>query len=401
MLILNVMNFDLEPRHLELQSRLRRFCETEVIPNALDNDLKGAFHWELVPALRKMGLFGIVFPRKYGGQELDAVSLCLILEELGRADAAVALTIESHNGLCTNHIFMNGSEEQRRKYLPRLTSGEVLGAWALTEPQAGSDAASLKTRAVFDGTHWILNGSKTFTTQGSVAGVYLIFAQSSDGASAGRGLTAFVMEKGTPGLSIGKIEKKMGIRCSDTAQLHLHDVRLSPDHVVGKVGRAFRDAMRILDGGRVAISGISVGIARGALEEGIKWVKPRQKEYGIRPDSAGLTAAQRTLAQIASEVDAARLLTLRAAFLMDSGRPYSREASMAKLISGDLAMRAPTEILDVIGPAGASFDCPVQRYFRDAKLYQIGEGSSQIQQLVISRQLLAEPAPAAPEPAHA
>lgn len=383
------MDFDLKPHHLEIQRRVREFCEAEVMPRAQENDLKEVFSWDLVPGLRRLGLLGIPFPKKYGGQELDAVSLCLILEELGRADAALALTVESHNGLCTNHIYQNGDEEQRQKYLPRLASGEVLGAWALTEPQAGSDAASIKTRAVFDGTHWVINGSKTFTTQGSVAGIYVIFAQTSETAGGGRGITAFVMEKGTPGLNIGKIEHKMGIRSSDTAQLHLQNVRLAPDHVVGKPGRAFRDAMKILDGGRVAISGISVGIARAALEEGLKWVKPRQREYGIRPDSAGLTAAQRTLAQIAAEIDGARLLTLRAAFLMDSGRPYSREASMAKLISGDLAMRAPTEVLDVIGPYGASMDCPVQRYFRDAKLYQIGEGSSQIQQLIISRHLLA------------
>ncbi len=386
------MDFDLKPHQIEIQSRVRAFCESEVIPRAQENDLKEAFPWDLVPGLRRLGLLGIVFPRKYGGLELDAVSLCLILEELGRADAALALTVESHNGLCTNHIYQFGNEEQRIKYLPRLTSGEVLGAWALTEPQAGSDAASIKTRAVFDGAHWVLNGSKTFTTQGSVAGVYVAFAQTSEGAGGGRGITAFVMEKGAPGLMVGKIEKKMGIRSSDTAQLHLQNVRLSPESVLGKPGRAFRDAMHILDGGRVAIAAVSVGIARAALEEGLRWVRPRQKEYGIRPDSPGLTAAQRTLAQVAAEVEAARLLVLRAAFLMDSGRAYSREASMAKLICGDLAMRAPTEILDVIGPTGASLDCPVQRFFRDAKLYQIGEGSSQIQQLVISRHLLSEPA---------
>lgn len=384
------MNFDLEPHHLELQRKVREFCEKEVIPKAQENDAKETFPWDLIPGLRRLGLLGIPFPKKYGGQELDAISLCLILEELGRADAALALTVESHNGLCTNHIYMNGNEDQRREYVPRLASGEVLGAWALTEPGAGSDAAGIKTKAVFDGKDWVINGSKTFTTQGSVAGVYVIFASTSDGAAAGRGITAFVVEKGAPGLNVGKIEHKMGIRSSDTAQLHLQNLKCKPEQVVGKVGRAFRDAMKVLDGGRVAISGISVGIARAALEEGVKWVKARQERYGIRPDNPGLTAAQRTLAQISAEVDAARLLTWRAAFLMDQGRPYSREASIAKLISGDLAMRAPTEILDVIGPEGASLDCPVQRYFRDAKLYQIGEGSSQIQQLIISRHLLSE-----------
>ncbi|MBI4377344.1 MAG: acyl-CoA dehydrogenase family protein [Elusimicrobia bacterium] len=385
------VNFELETHHCEIQRRVREFCDREIIPRAQENDLKEVFPWDLVPKAAPLGLFGIVFPKKYGGAEMDSVSLCLILEELGRADASFALTIESHNGLCTNHIYMHGSEEQRRKYLPRLVSGEALGAWALTEPQAGSDAAGLKTKAVLEGGRWVINGSKTFTTQGSVAGVYVIFAQTSDSAGGGRGLTAFVMEKGTPGLSIGKIEKKMGLHASDTAQLHLHDVKVGPEQVVGRVGRGFRDAMKVLDAGRVAISGISVGIARGSLEEGLKRVRERKEEYGIRPDNPGLTVAQRTLAQLASEIDAARLLYLRAACLMDQGRPFSKEASMAKLISGDLAMKAPTEILDLIGPEGASLDCPVQRFFRDAKLYQIGEGSTQIQQLVISRHLLNEP----------
>jgi alkylation response protein AidB-like acyl-CoA dehydrogenase len=386
------MNFDLKPEHIEIQRKVREFCEKEVIPAAQENDRKEVFPWDLVPGLRRLGLLGIIFPKKYGGQEMDAISLCLILEELGRADAALALTVESHNGLCTNHIFMHGSEEQRLKYVPRLASGQVLGAWALTEPQAGSDAASLKTRAVKEGDVWVLSGSKTFTTQGSVAGVYVIFAQTTakDNGSGRDGLSVFVMEKGTPGLSVGKIEHKMGIRSSDTAQLHLQNVRLGAGHVVGTPGKGFRDAMKVLDGGRVAISGISVGIARAALEQGLSWVKARKKQYGIRPDSSGLTAAARTLAQLASEIEAARLLTLRSAFLLDAGRPYSQEASMAKLISGDLAMRAPTEVLDVIGPHGASLDCPVQRYFRDAKLYQIGEGSSQIQQLVIGRHLLSD-----------
>ena len=397
------MNFDLEPRHLEIQRKVREFCEREVVPAAQENDEKGVFPWAIVPGLRRLGLLGIIFPKKYGGLELDTISLCLILEELGRADAAVALTVESHNGLCTNHIFLHGNEAQRQKYLPRLCSGEQLGAWALTEPEAGSDAASLKTKAVFDGKGWTLNGSKTFTTQGSVAGVYVIFAQTSgkDNGTGRDGLTAFVFEKGHPGLQVGKIEHKMGIRSSDTAQLHLVDCKASPEQVVGTPGRGFRDAMKVLDAGRVAISGVSVGIARAAVEEGIKWVKPRKREYGITPESAGLTAAGRTLAQLASEVDAARLLALRSAYLMDAGRPFSREASMAKLISGDLAMRAPTEVLDVIGPEGASLDHPVQRFFRDAKLYQIGEGSSQIQQLVISRQLLADEIAAVKEPAAA
>jgi hypothetical protein len=386
------MDFDLEPRHIELRERTKQFCDGKLAPGAKGRDGAEEFSWDAVHLLKEFGLFGIPFPKTYGGMGEDAMGLCLILEELGRVDASIALTIESHNGLCSNQIYLHGNEDQRRRYIPRLASGQDLGAWALTEPGAGSDAASIQTRAEFDGKNWILNGSKTFTTQGSVAGIYVIFAKTSaEFTESGReGLTAFVVEKGTPGLSVGKIEKKMGLRSSDTAQLHLHNLQLSPEAIIGKAGRAFRDAMIVLDGGRVAISGISVGIARAALEEGIQWVRNHKEECGISAENPGLTSAQRTLAQLASEIDAARLLTWRAAYLMDQKRPYSQEASMAKLISGDLVVRATSEILDLVGPEGASMDYPVQRFFRDSKLYQIGEGSSQIQQLVIARHLLKE-----------
>lgn len=392
------MDFKLKPHQLEIQRKVREFCEREVMPRAQENDRKEVFSWDWVPGLKRLGLLGIIFPKKYGGQELDMVSYCLILEELGRADAALALTVESHNSLCSNHIYLTGSEEQKQKYLPPLARGEVLGAWALTEPGAGSDANSLKTAAAFDGKQWVLNGSKTFTTQGSVAGTYVIFAKGGETQFGGPGLTAFVCEKGTPGLEVGKVEHKMGIRASDTAQLHINNLKLSPEHVLGKVGRAFGDAMRILDGGRVGISGISIGIARGALEEGIRWVKPRKAAFKIRPDSPGLTAAQKILADVATEIEAARLLMLRAATLVDLGERYSKEASMSKLMSGDLAMKAATIVLDLFGADGASMNCPVQRYFRDAKLYQIGEGSSQIQELIISRHLLADDIPIKPKP---
>ena len=352
------MDFDLTSRHLELRERIRNFCDQKLAPRAQGNDCKEEFSWDSVHDLKEFGLFGILFPKRYGGLEEDAIGLCLILEELGRVDASIALTIESHNGLCSNQIYLHGNEEQRKLYIPRLASGQDLGAWALTEPGAGSDAASIQTRAEFDGKNWILNGSKTFTTQGSVAGIYVIFAKTAaEFTESGReGLTAFIAEKGMPGLNVGKIEKKMGLRSSDTAQLHLHNLKLPKDAVIGKPGRAFRDAMIVLDGGRVAISGISVGIARAALEEGIQWVASRQTEYGISPDNPGLTSAQKTLAQLASEIEASRLLTWRAAFLMDQKRPYSQEASMAKLISGDLAVRATSEILDLVGPEGASLD---------------------------------------------
>jgi alkylation response protein AidB-like acyl-CoA dehydrogenase len=382
------MDFKLRPEHLAIQQKVREFCEREVMPRSAEFDKREEFPWDLVAGLKRLGLLGIIFPKKYGGQEMDTVSYCLILEELGRADASLALTVESHNSLCSNHIFLAGNEEQRMKYIPRLAKGEVLGAWALTEPGAGSDANSIQTIADFDGKVWTLNGSKTFTTQGSVAGTYVLFAKNGAGAPGGPGLTAFVCEKGVPGLEVGKKEKKMGIRASDTAQLHLRNLKLGPEHVLGTPGKAFRDAMRVLDGGRVGISGIAIGIARGSLEEGVRWVKERKSDFEIGPEFPGLSGAGKILADIATQVDAARLLAHRAALLLDAGEKYSKEASMAKLLSGDLAMSAPTAVLDLFGPFGGSMDCPVQRYFRDAKLYQIGEGSSQVQELILSRHLL-------------
>ncbi|MBI4056751.1 MAG: acyl-CoA dehydrogenase family protein [Elusimicrobia bacterium] len=382
------MNFELTPQQKQIQLKVRDFCTRELAPRAQQNDLKETFAWEAVEGLKKHGLLGIPFPKEYGGQNLDMVSYCLILEEIGRVDSSVALTVESHNSLCSSHIFIAGNEEQKKKYIPRLAKGEVLGAWALTEPGAGSDASGIKTRAVQENGHWVINGSKTFTTQGSVAGVYVIFAHTSDAMNS-QSISAFVAEKGTPGLQVGKVEKKMGLHASDTAQLHLTNMKLPKENLLGKPGRAFVDAMKILDAGRVGISGISIGMARGALEEGVKWVKERKKKFKIG-DSPGLTSAQKFLADLATEIDAARFLMLRAAVLCDQGKPYSKEASMSKLFSGELVMKATTQAIDLFGEYGATLDCAVQRYFRDSKLYQIGEGSSQIQELIISRHLLSE-----------
>jgi len=375
------MDFEPTAGQKAVQQRVREFCDRELAPRSAEWEAREDFPWEAVPGLAKLGLLGIPFPKEYGGQAWDAVTLVLVLEELGRVDPGVALFIESHNGLCSNHLFLAGNEEQKKKYLPRLTSGQALGAWALTEPGAGSDAQSLATRAERRNGGWVLNGTKTFTTQGSVAGVYVLFAQT------GKGLSAFVVEKGAKGLSVGKKEKKMGLRCSDTAQLDLKDLALPETALVGRQDKAFYDAMKVLDAGRVAISGISVGIARGALEAGVQWVKERKTQFGIG-EGPGLRAAAKLLADLAAEVDAARLLALRAAALMDAGRPFSKEASMAKLISGELAVSAPTRVLDLMGPEGGNMDNPVGRLFRDSKLYTIGEGSSQIQELIIGRALL-------------
>ena len=376
------MDFDLTSDQIAILGRVRDFCDREVIPRAPQYDLEEKFPWPLIEGLKELGLWGMIFPKRYGGQGLDMATYCLVLEELGRADPSLALTVESHNSLCANHIYLAGDEEQKRAYLPRLTAGEALGAWALTEPGAGSDAAGIISKSRLDGDHWILNGAKTFTTQGSVAGIYVIFACTGQSPGA-KSISAFVAEKGTPGLEIGKKEIKMGLRASDTAQLHLVDMKLPAKNLLGRQGRGFIDAMRILDGGRVGISGISLGIARGAVELGIRWVKPRKLRFGI-DGSPGLTAAQKLLADLHAETEAVRLLVLKAATLLDRGAPFSHEASMAKLLSGELAMKASTLILDLLGPAGGSMDCPAQKFFRDAKLYQIGEGAANITKAIIA-----------------
>lgn len=384
------MDFDFTPAQLAWRDRVREICDRELAPRAAEFERRETFPWEAVEVLRRHRLLGLPYPKEYGGEGVDMATLCLVLEELGRVDSSVALTVESHIGLCSKHLFLAGSEEQKRKHLPKLTSGEALGAWALTEPGHGSDAAGIQARAVRDGSGWVLNGTKTFTTQGSVAGVYVIFANS------GRGLSAFVVEKGTPGLEVGKVEHKMGLRASDTAQLNLQNLRLPEAALVGRPGRAFSDAMKVLDGGRIAISGISIGMARSALEHGLARVRERREAFGLSPDNPGLTCAQKLLADLATEIEAARALMLRAAWLMDSARDYTLAAAMSKLYSGELQMRATTRVLDLFGEEAAGLDHPVGRQFRAGKLYQIGEGSTQIQQLIISRQLLADSKPKKP-----
>jgi alkylation response protein AidB-like acyl-CoA dehydrogenase len=378
------MDFDLSPAQLDWQRRVRELCGREIGPRASEFDQKEEFPWPSVQALAKEKVLGLPFPKEYGGQGADLTSVCLVLEELGAVDSSVALTVESHIGLCSKHIFLAGNEEQKRKYLPRLTSGQELGAWALTEPMHGSDAAGIETTAKKAEGGWVINGTKTFTTQGSVAGVYVIFAKTEDGVS------AFIVEKGTSGLEVGKKEKKMGLRASDTAQLNLTNLKVPASALCGRPGRAFVDAMKVLDGGRVAISGISIGMARGSLEAGLAYVKERKAQFGIGPDNPGLTWAQKILADLATEIEAARLMMLKAAWLADHGREYSMAASMSKLFSGELAIKAPTMVLDLFAEEGGRPDNLVQRLFRDAKLYQIGEGSTQVQELVISRWLLGD-----------
>jgi butyryl-CoA dehydrogenase len=378
------MNFDLTEEQKLLKQTIRDFAETQIAPGAAERDEAARFPTELIPKMAGLGLFGIMIPQEYGGAGLDTVSAAIIVEEIARVDAAVALIVASHNSLCAAHILNFGSEIQKQKYLPSLARGEKLGAWALTEPGSGSDAAALKTRATLEGEHWVLAGEKQFTTQGSTAGVYVIMA-STDPSQGKKGISAFIVERGTPGLRVGKIENKLGVRASDTAGVQLEEVRVPKENLLGEVNGSFYEVLKVLEGGRIGIAAMATGIAQGALEESTKYAGMR-KQFG-KP-IAEFEAVQWMLADMATEIDAARLLVYRAAQLKDRGMPFLKAASEAKLYAAETAMRAATKAIQIHGGYGYIKDYPVERYFRDAKICEIGEGTSEIQRIVIARELL-------------
>jgi butyryl-CoA dehydrogenase len=378
------MNFDLTEEQKLLKQTIRDFAETQIAPGAAERDEAARFPTELIPQMAELGLFGIMIPQEYGGAGLDTVSAAIIVEEIARVDAAVALIVASHNSLCAAHILNFGSEIQKQKYLPSLARGEKLGAWALTEPGSGSDAAALKTRATLEGEHWVLAGEKQFTTQGSTAGVYVIMA-STDPSQGKKGISAFIVECRTPGLRVGKIENKLGVRASDTAGVQLEEVRVPKENLLGEVNGSFYEVLKVLEGGRVGIAAMATGIAQGALEESTKYAAMR-KQFG-KP-IAEFEAVQWMLADMATEIDAARLLVYRAAQLKDRGMPFLKAASEAKLYAAETAMRAATKAIQIHGGYGYIKDYPVERYFRDAKICEIGEGTSEIQRIVIARELL-------------
>lgn len=379
------MNFDLSEEQTLLRQTVREFAEREIAPGASARDEAARFPSELIPRMADLGLFGINIPQEYGGAGLDALGATIIIEEVARFDGALALIVASHNSLCAGHIFSFGSETQKQKYLPSLASGKKLGAWALTEPSSGSDAAALKTSATFDADHWILNGEKQFITQGSTAGVYVIMA-STDRSQGKRGISAFIVERETPGLSVCKVENKLGVRASDTAALRMEAARVPKDNLLGALNEAFDNLSRILQGGRVGIGAMAVGIARGAFEEALKYAEER-KQFG--KFIAEFEAIQWMLADMATEIDAARLLVQRAARLKDGGQPFSQAASEAKLYASEAAMRATTKAIQIHGGYGYLKDYPVERYFRDAKLCEIGEGTSEVQRMIIAKEMLA------------
>ena len=378
------MNFDLTEEQKLLKKTIRNFAETQIAPGAAARDEAARFPTELIPKMAEVGLFGIMIPQEYGGAGLDTVSAAIIVEELARFDAAIALIVASHNSLCAAHILNFGSQTQKQKYLPPLAHGEKLGAWALTEPGSGSDAAALKTRATLEGEYWVLSGEKQFTTQGSTAGVYVIMT-STEPSRGKRGISAFIIERGTAGLRIGKIENKLGVRASDTAAVQLEEVRVPKENLLGELNGGFYEVLQVLQGGRVGIGAMSVGIAQVALEESIKYAKMR-KQFG-KP-IAEFEAVQWMLADMATEIDAARLLVYCAAQLKDRGMPFAKAASEAKLYAAETAMRAATKAIQIHGGYGYIKDYPVERYFRDAKICEIGEGTSEIQRMVIAKELL-------------
>ena len=378
------MDFELPEAHREIQRVVRQFCQAEVKPHARRWDETGEFPREVVRKLGELGLLGISVPEELGGAGLDMLAVAVVVEEVARHDGSLALTVASHNGLGSSQIRHFGSDAQRRRWLVPLARGEKLAAWGLTEPGSGSDAAALRTTAVRRGDGWVLNGSKTFITQGSVGDVFVVLART-DPEKAQKGITAFALETGMKGFTQRPIHGKLGMRSSDTAELHMEDVEVPDENRIGELNQGFLNTLQILDRGRITIGALAVGLARGAIEEARAYAKER-KAFG-RP-IAEFQAIAFMLADMATETDAARLLVHRAAALGDAGKPFVREASMAKLFASEAAMRATSKAIQIHGGYGYTRDFPVERYFRDAKLCEIGEGTSEVQRMVIARQIL-------------
>jgi len=367
-----------------LRREIRDFAAREIAPNVAKWDENAEFPLDAIKKLGAMGLLGIIFPPEYEGAGMGYVDYILALEELSAVDGSIGLTIAAHNSLGTNHIFLAGSDAQRRKYVPRLATGEWIAAWALTEPGSGSDAGGARTTAVRKGDKYALNGTKTFITNGHYADVIVVIAVT-DRNKATHGLSAFLVEKGTPGFRTGKKENKLGLRASDTAELIFDNCEIPAENLIGKEGEGFIDAMRVLDGGRISIAALSLGIARGALDAALKYVKERRQFGKAIAEFQGI---QWKLADMATELDAARLLTQRAGVLKDAGRKVTRESSMAKLFASEVAVKICNEAVQLLGGYGFIKDYPVEKYYRDVKLCTIGEGTSEIQRMVIAREIL-------------
>ncbi|HEB34621.1 MAG TPA: acyl-CoA dehydrogenase [Candidatus Aminicenantes bacterium] len=369
-----------------LKDSIRNFAEKEILPFVKESDEKGKWPEELTKKLGEMGLLGIVIPPEYSGAGYSYVDYVIILEEISKVDPSVGLVVAAHNSLCSNHLNLFGSEEQKKKYLTRLASGQTLGAWALTEAEAGSDAAALKTKARKEGNYWVLNGSKLFITNGSLAEILVVMAVT-DPEKKRKGISAFILEKGMEGFKPGKKEDKLGVRSADTSELIFEDVKVPAENIIGKEGDGYKQAMAILDGGRVSIAGFSLGIAAGALESSLKYAKERSQ---FDQPIANFQAIQWMLADGFTELEAARLLTYRAAFIKDQGKKAPKESAMAKLFASELAVKASSMAVQIFGGYGFIKDYPVEKFYRDSKLATIGEGTSEIQRWIIAQKVLSE-----------
>ena len=378
--------FALTEEQEQLRKEIRDFAAREIAPNVMRWDEASEFPLEVVQKLGEMGLMGVIFPVELGGSGLGYVDYALAVEELSAVDGSIGIIVASHNSLCSNHIFVAGNEEQKRKYIPKLASGKWLGAWGLTEPGSGSDAGSARTTAVRKGDRWVLNGNKTFITNGHYADVSVIIAVT-DKSQGTRGLSAFVVEKGTAGFRAGKKENKLGLRASDTSELIFEDCEIPAENLLGQEGSGFIDSMRILDGGRISIAALSLGIGRGAFDAARKYVKQRHQFGKTISEFQGI---QWKLADMATQLDAARLLTLRAAVMKDAGQKTTLESSMAKLMASEVAVKVCDEAVQLHGGYGFIKDYPVEKFYRDVKLCTIGEGTSEIQRLIIAREILSK-----------
>jgi alkylation response protein AidB-like acyl-CoA dehydrogenase len=376
--------FEFTQEQQQLRKEIRDFAAREILPNVMRWDEASEFPVDVVKQLGRMGLLGILLPTEYGGADLGYVEYVLAVEELSAVDGSIGIIVASHNSLCTNHIFLVGNEEQKQRYLPRLATGESLGAWGLTEPGAGSDAGSARTTAVRKGDRWVLNGNKTFITNGHYAEIAVVIAVT-DREKGTHGLSAFVVEKGTPGFRSGKKENKLGLRASDTSELIFEDCEIPAENLLGMEGDGFVDSMRVLDGGRISIAALSLGIAKGAFEAAVRYTKQR-KQFGKA--IAEFQGIQWKLADMATQLEAARLLTHRAAVMKDNGEKTTLESSMAKLYASEAAVHICDEAVQLHGGYGFIKDYPVEKFYRDVKLCTIGEGTSEIQRMVIARELL-------------
>jgi alkylation response protein AidB-like acyl-CoA dehydrogenase len=384
------LDFSLTDEQQQLRRTVREFAQAEIAPHVMEWDEASRFPTELIPKLAALGLLGVIFPEEYGGAGLGYIEYVIAIEELARVDPSVGLIVAAHNSLCSNHIYKFGSAAQRAKYLTPLAKGEKLGCWSMTEPEAGSDAGGVRTTAELRGGEWVINGSKTFTTNGHYADVCVVMAVTDRGQKP-HGISAFIVEKGTPGFRPGKKENKLGMRASDTSEVIFTDCRVSGANLLGERGQGFVNSLQVLDGGRISIAALSLGVAQGACDAAIAYAKQR-KQFG--KTIGEFQAIQFKVADMAVAIEVARLLVCKAAWLADRARAekvpghFTRESSMAKLYASEVAVKIAGEAVQIFGGYGFIKDYPVEKFYRDVKLCTIGEGTSEIQRLVIARQIL-------------